>query len=71
MKRYTNIPLKERKRNAERCYRHEANLEERQLKRLIKEKEKQQDSEYKSDKDREFAEIENELLKAIQKGGAE
>lgn len=69
MKRYTNIPLKERKRNAERCYRHEANLEERQLKRLIKEKEKQWHSKYKTDKDREFAEIENEVFKAIAKGG--
>lgn len=71
MKRYTNIPLKERKRNAERCYRHEANLEERQFRRLIKEKEKQWPSEYKTDKDREFTEIENKVLKAIVKGGAE
>lgn len=67
MKKYTNIPLKERKRNAERCYRHEGNLEEREIKRLIKEK--QCNSEYKTDKYREFAEIENEVLKDILKGG--
>jgi hypothetical protein len=36
MKKYTNIPLKERKRNADRCYRHEARLEEINLKRVIK-----------------------------------
>ena len=73
MKKYTNIPLKERKRNAERCSRHEERLEERAFKRLIKEKfkEKQCNSEYKTDKDREFAEIQNEVLKAIEKGGAE
>ena len=29
MKRYSNIPLKERKRNADRCYRHEVRAEER------------------------------------------
>ena len=57
MKKYTNIPLKERKRNAERCYRHEENLEERKIKRYIKEKERQCDSEYETDKYREFAEI--------------
>lgn len=27
MKSYTNIPLKERKRNADRCYRHEVRAE--------------------------------------------
>ena len=69
MKKYSNIPLKERKRNAERCYRHEENLEEREIRRLIKEK--QCNSEHKTDKDREFAEIENEVLKDIVKGGAE
>lgn len=69
MRKYSNIPIKERKRNAERCYRHETNLEERNIKRLIKEKERQCESEYKTDKDREFAEIENEVLKAIVKGG--
>ena len=69
MKKYTNIPLKERVRNADRCYRHEANLEEREYKRLISEKERQSDSENKTDKDRQFADVENELLKAIVKGG--
>ena len=69
MKKYSNIPLIERKRNAERCYRHEDNLEEREIRRLIKEK--QCNSEHKTDKDREFAEIENEVLKDIVKGGAE
>ena len=69
MKRYSNIPLKERKRNADRCYRHELSLEKREIKRYIKEKERQCDSEYKTDKDREFAEIENEVLKAIVKVG--
>lgn len=71
MKRYTNIPLKERKRNADRCYRHEENLEEIKIKRYIKEKERQFAADFEADKDREFAEIENEVLKAIVKGGAE
>lgn len=69
MKKYSDIPLKERKRNAERCYRHEENLKKRNIKRLIKEKERQCNSEYKTDKDREFVEIENEVLKVILKGG--
>lgn len=69
MKKYTNIPLKERKRNAERCFRHEESLEERAIKQFIKEKERQCNSEHKTEKDREFAEIENEVLKAIVKGG--
>lgn len=71
MKKYTNIPLKERKRNAERCSRHEEQLEEREIKRLIKEKERQLNSEHKTEKDREFAEIQNEVLKAMEKGGGE
>ena len=73
MKKYTNIPMKERIRNAERCYRHEANLEEREIKRLIKEKERQweserKDSATKTDKDRECDEV-YERLKALEKGG--
>lgn len=71
MKRYTNIPLKERKRNADRCYRHEENLEERAIKRYIKEKERQFNSNYKTDKDREVDNADNEVykrLKAIEKG---
>ena len=72
MKKYSDIPLKERKRNAERCYRHEEKLEERAFERLIKEavKEKQCNSEYKTDKDREADEV-YERLKAMEKGGAE
>ena len=71
MKKYSNIPLKERKRNAERCYRHEENLEERAIKRYIKEKESQFNSDYKTDKDREVDNTDNEVykrLKAIEKG---
>lgn len=66
MKKYTNIPLKERKRNAERCSRHEERLEEREFKRLIKEK--QSLYENKTDKDREADEV-YERLKALEKGG--
>lgn len=40
MKKYSNIPLKERKRNADRCYRHEVRLEEINEKRLEEEKER-------------------------------
>lgn len=69
MKKYTNIPLKERIRNAERCYRHEASREEREIKRLCKEKERQCESQYETDKERQFSDVENELLKAIAKGG--
>ena len=71
MKKYSNIPLKERKRNAERCYRHEENLEERAIKRYIKEKEMQFNSDCKTDKDREVDNVDNEVykrLKAIEKG---
>lgn len=39
MKRYSNIPLKERKRNADRMYRHEVKVEEINEKRAEKEKE--------------------------------
>lgn len=40
MKKYSNIPLKERKRNADRVYRHEERLEEITMRKLAKEKEK-------------------------------
>ena len=70
MKRYTNIPLKERKRNADRCYRHEEKLEEIKFKRYIKEKERQFASDFETDKDRECNEV-YERLKALEKGGAE
>lgn len=51
MKKYTNILLKERKRNADRVYRHEVRLEEINEKRAIKDKFGQYDME------REFDEI--------------
>lgn len=70
MKKYSDIPLKERKRNAERCFRLEENLEQREIKRAIKEKERQWDSECKTDKDREADEV-YERLKAMEKGGEE
>jgi hypothetical protein len=38
MKKYSNIPLKERKRNADKMFRHEVRLEEINEKRLIEEK---------------------------------
>ena len=38
MKKYSNIPLKERKRNADKMFRHEVKLEEINEKRLIEEK---------------------------------
>ena len=59
MKKYTNIPLKERKRNVDRVYRHEVRLEEINEKRAIKDKFGQYDMErdYRTDKEREFDEI--------------
>lgn len=69
MKKYSNIPIRERKRNADKMYRHEENLEERAFKRLIKDKERQKQN--MTDKDRECNEVENETykrLKAIEKG---
>ena len=62
MKKYSNIPLKERKRNADRCYRHEVKLEEinqkREIRELIEEKERQweQDNKFKTDKEQQEAE---------------
>ena len=41
MKSYTNIPLKERKRNADRVYRHELRLERINEKQLEREKERE------------------------------
>ena len=70
MQKYSNIPIKERKRNADRCYRHEANLEEIAFKRLVKEKERQKEN--ITEKDRGCKEVENEVYKqllAIAKGG--
>lgn len=53
MKRYTNIPLKERKRNADRMYRHEVRVEEINEKRLEKEKDRYM-QEYIEEKKRLF-----------------
>lgn len=64
MKKYTNIPIKERIRNADRCYRHEVMLENREIKALIKAKNQQMKSECKTDKERE-AEEANALFKAL------
>ena len=52
MKKYTNIPFKERKHNANRVYRHEVKLEEILQKREIKAKEKHYEKGYKTDKER-------------------
>ena len=71
MKRYTNIPLKERKRNADRVYRHEERLEklwwDRENRKLMEEKKKQfmQECEgSESDKERQWNEA-CERLKAL------
>ena len=66
MKKYSNIPLKERKRNADRCYRHEVRAEERanrraeidkkrELQEYIEMKEKlyEQEREHKTDKEQQ------------------
>lgn len=68
MKKYTNIPFKERKHNADRVYRHEVKLEEIIQKKEIKAKEEH----YKKDKtDNESQEVETfeqllNLLKEIE-----
>lgn len=64
MKRYSNIPFKERKRNADKMFRHEVKLEEINEKRLIEEKHREmeemireksrQENAGKTDKDREL-----------------
>ena len=64
MKKYSNIPLKERKRNADKMFRHEVKLEEINEKRLIQEKIREmeemtrekyrQENASKTDKDREI-----------------
>ena len=66
MKSYTNIPLKERKRNADRCYRHEVRAEIRakereeeaerlEIKRMFEAKNRafEQENKYKTDKERQ------------------
>ena len=67
MKKYSNIPLKERKRYADRMFRHEIKLEEINEKRLEEEKEREiremirdkyrQENEGKTDKEREFERV--------------
>lgn len=74
MKKYSNIPLKERKRNADRVYRHEVRLEEINEKRLEEEKEREiremirdkyhQENYGKTDKERQFDEA-YERLKEV------
>lgn len=75
MKKYSNIPLKERKRNANKMFRHEVRLEEINEKRLEEEKEREiremirekyrLENECKTDKDleieRQFEEIRSTL----------
>jgi hypothetical protein len=72
MKRYSNIPLKERKRNADRVYRHEEKLDEIAMRKLVKGQEKcKRESECITDKDRDALKN-NEVyarLKAIERGG--
>lgn len=64
MKKYSNIPFKERKRNADKMFRHEVRLDEINEKRLIEEKHREmeemirekyrQENASKTDKDREL-----------------
>lgn len=57
MKKHTNIPIKERIRNADRVYRHGQKLEEINFKRLVKEKFEEKENNVETDKDRYFDEI--------------
>lgn len=80
MKKYSNIPFKERKRNANKMFRHEVRLDEINEKRLEEEKEREiremirdkyrQECEYKTDKERQeeeaFAKF-NEFLQFIER----
>ena len=69
MKKYSNIPLKERKRNADRVYRHEERLDEITMRKLTKEQERcKRDAEYKTDKEQQEAEA-FARLKSLAKGG--
>lgn len=63
MKRYSNIPLKERKRNADRVYHHEERLEKLWYKKLAKQDEEETQA-ILSDKERQEAEA-FERLKAL------
>lgn len=68
MKRYSNIPIKERIRNANRCYQHEVKLEEIAMRKLIKDKETTKNA--TSDKEQQEAEA-FALLQSLEKGGEE
>ena len=69
MKKYSNIPLKERKRNADRCYRHEERLDEITMRKLAKEQERcKREAEQKTDKEQQEAEA-FARLKDLMKGG--
>ena len=68
MKKYSNIPLKERKINADRCYRHEARLEEIEMRKLIKLKKHNKTDKTQTDKEQQEAEA-FARLKSFEKGG--
>ena len=69
MKKYSNIPLKERKRNADRVYRHEGMLDEITMRKLVKEQERcKREAECMTDKEQMEAEA-FARLKSLMKGG--
>lgn len=69
MKKYSNIPLKERKRNADRVYRHEERLDEITMRKLAKEQERCKiEAEPMTDKEQQEAEA-FARLKSLTKGG--
>ena len=69
MKKYSNIPLKERKRNADRVYRHEERLDEITMRKLAKEQKIfKRESESKTDKEQQETEA-FARLKYLLKGG--
>ena len=63
MKKYTNIPFKERKHNTDRVYRHEVKLEEIIQKKEMKAKEQHYEKGCKTDKERQ----EDEAFAMLQK----
>ena len=68
MKKYSNIPLKERKRNADRVYRHEERLDEITMRKLAKEQERcKREAEHMTDKEQQEAEA-FERLKSFAEG---
>lgn len=66
MKKYTNIPLRERQRNADRVYRHEERLEKLWWKKLEKQLEEEEQA-ILSDKEQQEHEA-LERLKALTEG---